>query len=145
MQGPLDRLFRDIHRGAHTGDRFDNAYGLGEHPAKDDADDEPWKLREWDPEQSVWATIAGLLGISFQGVIGYFPFGFTLFVAPLPVILGVYVQWLLLLRVAGRQRARHPWLVLAIPILSVAAWCALMWFGWNQLGWPPLRMPGLNQ
>ena len=93
-------------------------------------EDEPWEQRGWEHEQSVWATIAGLLGVSFAAVIGYFPFGFTIFVAPLPVILGVYAAWVVLLRVAGKQRMRHPWLVLvAIPIVSVAAWSVLMWSG----------------
>lgn len=144
MHDPLDRLFRDIHRSGIRGDRFDIAYGLRDPGRGTDVDDEPWEQPSWDREQSVWATIAGLLGVSLQGVIGYFPLGFTLFVAPLAVIVGLYALWVLLLRMAVRQRSHHPWLVLAIPVASVAVWGVVMWIGWTQFHWPPLRMPGLN-
>ena len=145
MQGPLDRLFRDMHRSGTRGDRFDIAYGLAEPESKASAsDDEPWAQDPWGQEQSVGATIAGLLGICFAAVIGYFPFGFTLFVAPLPVILVVYALWVVSLRVVARQRTRHAYVALAIPFVEVAAWAVLMWFGWTQLHWPPLTMPGLT-
>lgn len=143
MPGPLDQLFRDVDRGIHRGDRFEVTDGLGKRRGHEEPGDDAWLLRDEDP--SVAQTIAGLLGVAFQGLMAYFPLGFTFFVAPLPMIVAVYVLWGLMLRVAARQRTRHPWRVLAIPFAFAAAWAAMMWFGWTQLGWPPLRMPGLIQ
>lgn len=92
-------------------------------------------------EGSVAALIAGCVGIALQGVMAYFPLLLTFFVAPLPVTLGVYAAWLILLRVAVHQREPHPWLALAIPIASAASWVLLILVGTEQFGWPPLIFP----
>jgi hypothetical protein len=108
---------------------------------------DPARLAELDGDtetieiDSVGGLIAGFLGVALHGILAYFPYLFTLFVAPLPVIVGVYASWAVMLRVAVRRRETHPWLVLALPIVEVAVWFGVMQLGWTQLGWPSLWFP----
>lgn len=99
-----------------------------------DLDDEPL-------EGGVAGLIAGYLGATLHGVLAYFPFLLTLFVAPLPVILGVYGTWLFLWRPVARWREDRPWLTLAVPLTEMVVWFAVMQVGWQLLGWPSLSFP----
>ena len=99
---------------------------------------------EWDDEPldiSVWSLIGGYLGLTLHGVMAYFPFIFTLWIAPLPVILGLYAAWFILLRLAVRYREAHPGLVFALPVVEAVAWVAMVYLGQTYLGWPAVAFP----
>jgi hypothetical protein len=72
--------------------------------------------------------------------MAYFPYGLALFSAPLPVIIGQYVAWAALLRLAVKQREDRPWLSFLVPIVSLAAWLVMMYVGMTHLGWSPIRI-----
>jgi hypothetical protein len=88
---------------------------------------------------SVAGLIAGLVGVAIHGVSAAFPMLLAAFVAPLWFLVAQYAVWAVTLRLAIRMRERHPWVTLAIPLVTIAAWVLALDVGMQRLGWSPLR------
>jgi hypothetical protein len=56
-------------------------------------------------------------------------------IAPPWAVAALLVIWVLLLIVGLRLRARRPWWMLAVPVLAVAIWVAVVSAGETFLGW----------
>jgi len=80
----------------------------------------------------VAAVVAGLVHL----VAGYFYLVSGL-VAPGWAVVVLLFWWVVLASYGLRLARRRSYLVLLVPVVAVATWFGVMWFGGAVLGWTP--------
>lgn len=91
----------------------------------------PSSPRRRPPRILPWIGILLHLGL---GLFPYAPSGLT---APPYGVVVLGVLWLAILVAAVLLLPRHPWWVVATPVVSVAVWLGVMTFGVRELRWTP--------
>ncbi|MFD2077742.1 DUF4407 domain-containing protein [Actinopolymorpha cephalotaxi] len=79
------------------------------------------------------------VALGWLGLVGLVPLLFLYVVSGLAVpwwaVVGFGLVWCLLLLAAVRSRRRRPLLTLAMPLLGLALWFAVLWLGDVFLHW----------
>ena len=78
---------------------------------------------------------ASWIGVASMVVVAW-PFAFIGLVAPAWMIPVMLAAWALMFSLALRNFHRYPMLVLAMPVIAIAFWVAVVsaggaWFGWT--------------
>ena len=78
---------------------------------------------------------ASWIGVASMVVVAW-PFAFIGLVAPAWMIPVMLAAWALMFALALRNFDRYPMLVLAMPVIAIAFWVAVVsaggaWFGWT--------------
>jgi hypothetical protein len=83
------------------------------------------------------ARIAGYAGVAVHLILAVLPFSASGLVAPLWAVILLWVVWGALLVVAWRLLQRRPLMVLAVPVVALLIWFAVLTIGQQLLGWTP--------
>ena len=83
--------------------------------------------------RAMWPTIAKVIGFALLLATGFFYLVSGL-VVPFPYLLFLWALWIALVAVAILKR--HDWrIVLALPVVSIGLWFAILNLGGEFLGW----------
>lgn len=83
---------------------------------------------------SIIEKIARWLGVALMVVVGWMYLVSGL-VAPMWAVIALLVVWGVIFGFAIKVWARHPWWVLAAPLVALAVWFVTLWVGGEFLGW----------
>lgn len=78
--------------------------------------------------------MAAGLAMAAMAVIGVFYFSAGL-VAPLWAVIGLIAVWVTLVVIGVRWFRSHPFRLLALPVIAVLIWFAVLTLGERLLGW----------